>query len=228
MLDLWQARKLSAEQAIDHLIRSRARGSANAIQLVETVQAKEKVLAHRDEIVEVQRRLFDHMSTFRSHPLIDDWLRQYQSTAYGTLSRFKTLVLKGMSRSGKSWKALSLFGTSATFKVNCQGLPQGCLPGLTGFDRRRHRCILFDEVRADQILGNKEAFQASAWPVALSQSNCNALSYKVWLYQTAMVGCSNHFPHTVDEGLEPEEVDWLSSNVVAIELAEGQRWFFDG
>ena len=227
ILDLWQSRKLDASQAIDHLIRSRARGSANAIDLIEKLQAKEKLLAHKDSIIALQKALFGAMRTFRTHPQINDWAAQYHQDQFGKLSRFKTLVLKGMSRSGKSWKALSLFGPASTFKVNCQGLPLGCLPSLMGFERRQHKCILFDEIRADQVLGNKEVFQASAWPVSLFQSNCNAFSYKVWLYQTAMVGCSNAFPITLAEGLEPDEVDWLTSNVISIELAENQRWFHD-
>lgn len=227
ILDQWQAYKMSDEAAVEDLVKSRGRGLIGALAMVDTASNKAKMLELKDQIEDVQAELFDTMRPFRSHPSIDEWLTQYQEEHYKKLSRFRSLLLSGGSRTGKTWKALSLFGAQATLKVNCQGLPPSTLPSLTTFDRRRHRCILFDEVRVDQVLGNKEVFQAGAFPVSLSQSNCNAFCYQLWLYQIACVLCSNHFPMTVEQGLTPEELDWLEANVTPIQLSAGQLWYID-
>ena len=165
------------------------------------------------------------MRPFRGHVCIDQWRKQYDVENYGKLARFSSLLLTAGSRAGKSWKALSIFGVQATLKVNCQGLSLATLPSLSTFDRRLHRAILFDEIRPDQVLGNKEVFQAPAFPVSLAQSNCNAFCYQLWLYQIALVCCSNHFPMSQAEGLSADEEDWLQANLVQVELPEGQRWY---
>ena len=224
ILELFQQRKVSATDASEHIIRSRGRGAVSALSHLDVLSNKEKMLDMRAEIEKVQESLSRGMSTYREHPIISDWLDQYKQDNYGVKSRFTSLLLTGPSRIGKSWKALSLFGASATLKVNCQGLPVGVLPSLSGFNRNQHKAILFDEVRPDQVLGNKELFQAGAWPVALAQSNCGAFAYSVWVYSTAMILCSNFFPLGSDEQ-SAEEADWLKANIAHAWLPEDQKWF---
>lgn len=224
ILELYQQRKISATHAAEEIIKSRGRGAIPALSHLDALSNKETMLDMRAEIERVQESLSRGMSTYREHPIISSWMDQYKVENYGVISRFTSLLLTGPSRIGKSWKALSLFGAASTLKVNCQGLPVGSLPSLSGFNRSRHKAILFDEVRPDQVLGNKELFQAGAWPVALAQSNCGAFAYEVWVYGIAMILCSNFFPVGSEEQ-SSEEADWLKANIAHAWLPEDQRWF---
>ena len=103
--------------------------------------------------------------------------------------------------------------------------PDGVLPSLSAFDRHRHRAVLFDEARSDQVLTNRELFQSSQYPQKLSQSICNQHAYSIWNYGTAMILCSNLLATTVEEGLCPEDAEWMGANVNVIRLAPGQRWY---
>ena len=69
--------------------------------------------------------LAGELTSFRSHPLIEQWLQDYDMRAYGRVHRFKVLLLRGGSRSGKTQKAKSIFGHAHTLVVNCQGLGNG-------------------------------------------------------------------------------------------------------
>ena len=93
-------------------------------------------------------------------------------------------------------------------------------------NRRLHKAILWDEVRADQALGAKEVFQRAPWVVSLGQTNCNQFAYEVWLYGIAHVLCSNRFAMSEAEHQSKEDADWLSTNAIDITLPLGQTWFF--
>ena len=127
---------------------------------------------------------------------------------------------------GKTQRGMDLFGPEQTMQVNCQGLPAGCLPSIANFDRSKVKSIPWDEIRVDQVLGNKELFQATNRVVVLGQSACNQHRYEVYVYQTAMILCSNYFPMSVAEGLGcKSDEDWLQKNIVRAELPPGQAWF---
>jgi hypothetical protein len=157
---------------------------------------------------------------------IDMFMEQFKPETYGKQLRFWCLGLFGSSRSDKPCKALSLYGPEATLKVSCQGLPVGVIPSLSRFDRQVHKCICWDEIRTDQVLGNKEVFQSGPWIVALGQSVCNQHAYEVWLYQIAHILCSNHFPMTQAQGLTEEYADWLQKNLYVAILPQRERWYF--
>jgi hypothetical protein len=229
ILDQWQSGKIDHEIAIEELVRCRGRGLLAGITLVEGVRARQKVLDLKAEIEDVQNSLFNQMNPFRNHAIIDNWVMQYQAEKYKTSSRFRSLLLTGGSQTGKSWKALSLWGVGRTLKVNCQGLAPNMLPSIADFDRTKHAAILFDEIRPDQVLGNKEVFQAGAFTVSLAQSNCNIFCYSLWLYQVAFILCSNSFPLSNADGgtLKDEECDWLQANIDPVHLPSGQKWFFE-
>jgi hypothetical protein len=228
-LDQWQSGKIDHEMAIEELVRSRGRGLLNGISLVEGVRARQKILDQKSEIENVQDTLYNQMNPFRGHPMIENWILQYHEDKYKKSTRFRSLLLTGGSQTGKSWKALSLWGVGRTLKVNCQGLAPNTLPSIADFDRTKHCAILFDEIRTDQVLGNKEVFQAGAFTVSLAQSNCNIFCYQLWLYQVACILCSNSFPMSNENGatLSDEECDWLQANIDSVNLPSGQKWFFD-
>jgi hypothetical protein len=95
-----------------------------------------------EDIMKVQTALFAGLSGLRSDPTIDLFLEQFTPETWAKQLRFRCSGFFGNSRSGKSCKALSLFGPEATLKVNCQGLPSGAIPSIARFDRSVHRCIL--------------------------------------------------------------------------------------
>ena len=227
IMQQWQAGKLTHASCLNDLVRCRGHGLLGAVAMVKFVEQQERKLAYDAEIAEVQNALAGELTSFRSHVLIDQWLLDYDVRAYGRVHRFKVLLLRGGSRSGKTQKAKSIFGHAHTLVVNCQGLGNA-IPSLQDFDRSVHKCIVFDECQQDQVLSNKALFQAGPDKVALGQSACNAHRYEVWCYQTALVCCSNCFHVTRSEGLaNVEDEDWLTQNVVCIELPGHQKWFHD-
>ena len=225
IMNLWQLRKCTQEDALRELLNSRAKGSLQAMDVIKLTSTLERMQGCHKDMTEVQKALFANLKCFRSHPTIDIFLAQFRPETWSKQLRFRCLGLFGNSRSGKSCKALSLFGPEATLKVNCQGLPTGAIPSIARFDRSVHRCILWDEVRPDQVLGNKEVFQSGPWPVTLGQSVCNQHSYQVWLYHTAHILCSNDFRMTTAEGASQEDADWLTQNLYIATLPVGERWF---
>ena len=228
-MDLWQQRKLLDSAAMELLVESRSRGLCAALSTIEASASRRKMYVLKDSIKDVGDSLYDGLLSFREHPLIDEWMEQFVVDEYKKKTRFKSLLFTASSQAGKSWKALSLFGINQTLKVNCQGLGLGILPSISNFDRNTHRAILWDEIRTDQVTANKEVFQSGAFAVTMSQSQCNAFSYEVWLYQTAHILCSNEFALTMEEAKKEtaEDIDWLQANIMHVPLPVGQRWYLD-
>lgn len=221
----WRGRKMDDEACYRDLVRCRDPRAPQSLAAFEYLRKKEAMLHLEDEIERVQEALRVRQRPFKTHPAITEWQQQFSKENYGKRARFMILALVGGSQQGKTSKGMSLFGLKKTVKVSCQGCPQGVLPGLGTFSRARHDAILFDECRVDQILGNREFFQASVFPQNLSQSLCNQYSYQLWVYQTAMIVCSNLLPTTVEEGLSASDADWMSANILRVTLAEGQTWY---
>ena len=122
-------------------------------------------------------------------------------------------------------KAISLFKNKHTLKVSCQGLPDGVLPGLGAFDRSVHKAIVWDEIRMDQVLRNREIFQSNQFTQTLQQSVCNQHAFDVWLYHTAQILCTNSFNV---EGVEnPADKEWLTKNMWVVKLGPDQKWYLD-
>ena len=216
---------MSDDQCFRDLVRCRDPRAPQALSAFEFLRKKEEMLNLQDEIERTQESLRSHQKPFKGHPLITEWLLQFSPECYGKVARTTVLALIGDSCQGKTTKGLSIFGQSKTLKVSCQGCPKGVLPGLSAFKRGRHTAILFDEVRVDQIMENREFFQSSVFPQTLSQSSCNQYSYQLWVYQIAMIVCTNHLPTSVEEGLSSADAEWLHSNVVQVKLAAGQTWY---
>ena len=224
---LWQQRKCTTQQALEALLQSRARGCLQAMEQIKSIDLQMERSIEQAEIDRVQSMLSDSLQGFRPDPRVDKFLLQFGPTEYGIAHRFRALGLFGGSQIGKSQKGLSLYGISRTLKVSCQGLGKGIIPSIVNLDRQRHRCILWDEIRTDQVLGNKEVFQSGAFLIHLGQSQCNQHMYSKWLYCIAHVLCSNSFPMSVEEGLSEEDAEWLDKNVMRASLPLGQKWYFD-
>ena len=225
VLTVWRSRKLDHNQAIKDVIRTRARGAAACVDHIRYIENAEREEETKQEETKVKELLRQHMKKFIVHPTVTKWIESYTQEFYGKSFRFKTLLLRGWSRAGKTMFAKHLFGEENTIVVNCQGLEEN-LPSLRHFVRGRHCAIVFDEANVRQVLKNKALFQAGADRVELAQSTCGGFRYSIWPYQVAMICCSNEFPTTIKEGLKnEEEYDWIKSNVECIQLPKHQGWF---
>ena len=220
----WRGHKISDDCVSKELIRSRDRGAVSALQEVEVQVKRARTLDLECEIRRVQGLLQSQQSGFISHAVITEWFSQFETSRYGVEHRKKCLLIIGDSQQGKSTKALSLFGPEKTLKVSCQGLPKGVLPSLGRFDRTQHVAVVWDEIRADQVLNNRELFQSNSHEQLLQQSVCNQHAYSVWLYHTAQILCANSFDLT-HPPLAEVDAQWLKTNLDAVRLAPGQRWY---
>jgi hypothetical protein len=225
--DLWAMGKMSHDSARHTLITSRCLGADKLHKFIDWTEDWEMNIHTTNHAAVLKQKLEDTLGTFRSHPQILEWQKQFEAASKSRALRFKPLLLQGQSQSGKTRKAISLWGHARTLVVNCQGL-QNHLPSLKGFDAQRHSCILFDEVNSRQVLSNKMVFQAGVDPVTLGQSACNAHSYQVWLHAVPMMLCSNDFQMEDRYGnrMSAEDVEWLVANIADASLPPGVPWFF--
>ena len=161
---------------------------------------------------------------FRHHDNIDKWIMQYHGCTAQT--RFKALLLRGDTRSGKTQKACSLYGLTRTLVVNAEGLGKN-LPPLSHLDRSETDCVVLHEGSHLQVLHNKLFFQAGAHPVKLWQSPCNQCSHSCFIYKFPMIITSSFFPMSVEEGVSQEEADWLQANIIDVPVPVGGKWWID-
>ena len=179
------------------------------------------------EIFRIQRLFQANQIVPRPHPVVSVFLQQWVPKLNRRRPRSKCLLFKGTTAQGKSTGAISLFGGSRTLKVSCQGFPEGVLPGLHNSVRPEMQCIVWDEIRPDQVLANRELFQSNAsFEPVMSQSACNQHSYGVWVYFTAMVFCANEFAFEGGK-LSPEDTAWLRGNIYIAELAKNEQWYLE-
>ena len=220
----WRSHKISNDDVVKEFIRSRDRGAVAALHDVEVLIKRARTLDLESEIRRVQDLLQSQQSEFRTHGVITDWMTQFERSRHAVDHRKRCLLFVGDSQQGKSSKAVSLFGPQQTLKVSCQGLPSGVLPSLGRLDRDKHKAVVWDEIRPDQVLNNRELFQSNAFEQFLQQSICNQHAFSVWLYHIAQILCANSFD-TESTALLPGDVQWLKSNLTIVELGPGQKWY---
>lgn len=226
--ELWQHRKMSHEDCKQELLKSRHMGAAKLIGVLDAHIAEERRAVHLAALEQARGLVESEFGKFREHPLLDEFLAQFQGRMVKPQARYKCLLLRGESRSGKSQRALQLFGSDATLAVNCQGVSPG-LPSIRSFNRSKHAAILWDEIDEQQVLQNKLCFQSGMQIVTLGQSACNAFAYEVLLHAVPMILCSNTFCMQVRNGkpLPEEDVQWLAENVIEVRLGPGEKWFLE-
>lgn len=224
--DNWAGKKITHDVARGLAMQSRCLGSDKLVHLITWVEEREQSeqICKRADALRLQ--LESSLGSFRPSAKIVVWQRQYAASCVGRMLRYMALLLRGKSRSGKSRKAISIFGHARSFVVNCQGLGAN-LPSLRGFSREKHMCIIFDECNSRQVLANKLVFQAGVDPVTLGQSACNAHAYDIWLHAVPMMLCSNDFQivSTVSAPLSSEDEEWLQANIVDASLPDGETWY---
>lgn len=223
---MWRQRKISEDAALHDFVESRDLRAEIYIRAMKTLCQRQRELRDQTQQKQLVELLRAHEKQYLDHPEITTYLESLHPMNWGVKARWGPLVLLGKSQTAKTWKAMSLF-RGRTLKVSCNGLPAGVIPNISAFDRDLHSCIVFDEIRADQILGNRELFQSPPWPIKLGQSACAQHEYSVWIYMVAMVCCTNALQVNQESTTAEEDQEWLDTNCTIVTLGHGQKWFVD-
>jgi hypothetical protein len=219
---------MSAEACKQELLSSRLMGAHRLIFNLDAHMEEEQRVKEQAALERKRQAIEKEFTAFVQHPLIDEFMAQFEGPSAKPLARYKCLLLRGETRSGKSERAKSLFGSDRTLSVNAQ-VKDGSLPCIKQFSRSRHAAILWDEIEEKQVLNNKLCFQSGLQMVALGQSACNAYAYEVMLHGVAMLLCSNNFSMTHSDGkpLPPEDAEWLAGNIIEVGLAKDVKWYVE-
>ena len=220
----WQNKKMTLEKATYDVVASRDYRAPEVLARMLDLHNKNRTLLEKVEELRIQQKLRKLQVPFMTHELIDNWVSGYAAANYGEVGRSSVLGLIGETQSAKTWKAMSLW-PEETLKLSCNALPHGILPSLKEFDRTIHKALVFDEIRTDQVLGNRELFQSGQWRVKLGQSNCGQHEYSVWLYFIPMIICANDLLLNPTSLTYKADLNWLEENIVQVELQPGQKWY---
>lgn len=222
--NLWRSQKISDAVAIEDLTFCRDYKAVLALRTLREIvqEISERVQSRQVEAVQAALRASE--KPYLAHPVVQSFVDSFDKKFFGVRGRWRPIAFMGDSDSGKSWKAMSLF-PARTLKVSCNGLGIGLLPSLRALDRGKHRAICFDEIRADQVLGNRELFQSGPYPCKLGQSACAQHEYTVWLYGMALILCSNDLSVDPKSETYDSDVKWMEHNVITVRLSTGQKWY---
>ena len=208
------------------LVRCKDRAAPGALAALDQIRKRSKILDLETEVSKVQKSLEERQLNFKSDPELEAWQMQYLPSTYGVQGRFRSVAFVGGTQQGKTSKGMSLWGPSKTLKVSCGNCGPGVLPSLGAYDRLVHLAILFDEVRPDQILHNRELFQANQYVQTLGSSPCNPYAYSIWVYHTALILCANSFDINSPE-LSEGDRNWLQGNLTIVTLPAGEKWWHE-
>ena len=205
VISAWQLRKLSFRIAEDELCWNRD-SAERGLQILQAQQRVdiERYMRHTQR--EAQNKLKLDLRTFREYDTIKEWKRQYDHNENGIRSRHEFLVLEGESLWGKTRLAVSIYGHKHTYIVNCQRVPQ---PNLTGFDPRRHRCIVLDEPSPELVHTCKVLLQAGVDGADMFQSPTQRFVKWVCLFGIPIVVCTNGWLTAQDQD---EKARWIRCN----------------
>ena len=224
--DLWSRRKMSSEDAKSEALASRGMGCKKFMEVIDFTTEEETRLQEEAQVTKVQNRLALTLRPFRNSSIIDEFMEQFARHLQDPQIRYKILLMRGNSRSGKTQRAKALFGPSRTLALNCQGMSPD-LPSIAGYDRKAHDAIVWDEIDEHQVLSNKVAFQSGVDPVTLGQSKCNQHAYRRWLHGVPMILCSNTFkwPGDCNHDLPHEDAQWLVENIFMAPVPASGCWY---
>lgn len=227
--EVWRRRKISHSVARRDAQACRHPGAQRFCDFVSWVEEQEAAASALEASTAAQEEFLATRCRWRDHELLAEWQLQFLGAASASTTRFKALLLRGESRSGKTRRAVALLGPpGSAFVVNCQNA-SGALPSIVAFKRHQHRGIVWDEVTERQVLDNKLVFQSGIEQVTLGQSACNAFAYSRFLWAVPQILCSNTFAMTREQNpaLTDEDLDWLQQNILPVELPPGEKWYLE-
>lgn len=201
---MWTQQKLSNETYLQYAGKVRL-GFVGRQRQVEALESHARMQKLRQMQEVVANRLAQLKRPFSGDVLqrLMPWADQYRHDAM----RFKFLVLRGGSQTGKSTLAKSL-GEQFNFgKPFIQTVQSAERPDLREFDQQQHGYIVFDNVNNQKfILENRATLQANNDIHTLGESKTGMYSYPVWLYRVPIVV-------TIDLSAEFDENEpWIAEN----------------
>ena len=177
----------------------------------QAVQEQETLVALQGELSRTQEALYQLQRPFKEDvlELLRPWAAQYTETRM----RYKFLILRGGSQSGKSTLAKNLhriFGWKPPF---VQVVQDAVAADLKDFKRDQHGLIVFDNINSMSfVMSQRALIQANDSIHTLGQSATGIYSYNVWLHQIPIVG-------TVDHSAEWDSTDvWMRENMCLVDL----------
>ena len=219
---LWSEHKLNHSVYLEYAERVRI-GFLMRQKQVEAVQSRERARALRDKRAAIALKLAPLQKSFKGEVVarLVPWAQQYSIGQHGgqLQPRYKFLVLRGASRTGKS-----TLGKSLAYQFQWGGMPfvqtvqSATDPDLRNYDPAFHSYILFDNVNDMRfVLDQRALFQSNNDVHTLGESKTGMYSYDVWLFQIPLVV-------TVDMSAkwDPEE-PWIKENCVDVMLT-GPSW----
>ena len=201
--ELWSAHKLEHDEYLEYAAQVRI-GYINRLKHVQALQEREKAVVLKDRQQAVALRLAPLKNQF--HPdvlrMLQTWLQQYRLD----LDRYNFLVLRGVSRSGKSTLAKALGHMFGLGKPYVQTVQDAEAPDLKAWSDE-FGYIVFDNVNHMKfVLAQRALFQSNNDMHTLADSRTGIYSYSVWLYKVPIVV-------TVDMSATWDEKEaWISAN----------------
>ena len=182
-------RKFDHSTAKDQILEARG-NSRHFIEEIEWVEDQLCTRLARKEMQIIRAMQAANFSRFKTYKKIEMFMAQFDPKTKGKKTRFKFLVMEGLTRMGKSQLAMNLFGYKYTLVVQCQGSNE---PNLKEFRYGYHRAILMDEASWPLVVNNKLLFQCSAEGVTLAQSKCLQHAYWRCLFGVPLILCTNEW-----------------------------------
>ncbi len=203
---LWIQRKMTARTCQMQLVECRGERAPDLCEKIRRLEAWRQQEEEQQQRLEVLAHW--EKKAWRPVPEIREWREQYTRRPHPV--RYKFLVLVGRSQVGKTRFAMDQWGIERTLLVSCEGAQT---PNLKRFDRAKHECIVFEEIRVDMVLKNRAVFQANTEVLTLGQ-------YAVWLFHTALILCTNVWDVSK---CSDEDQEWLTTNGTVVEV-HGPLW----
>ena len=216
MDELWSQHKLDHETYLGYASKVRV-GFVNRCKHVEAVRERERADQLRQRRAEVALKLAPLQKAFKDSVLQEllPWKDQYSHIE----ARYKFLVLRGASRTGKSTLGRSL-GQALGFGgiPFVQTVQSALAPDLRAYKSENHSFIVFDNVNDMKfVLDYRALFQANNDVHTLGESKTGMYSYDVWLFQVPLV-------LTVDMSAKWDSGElWIKDNCVEV-LLHGPSW----
>lgn len=209
--ELWTAHKLSHETYLAYAAKVRVGFVARQRQVC-AVQDQERAALLKEK----QRRAAARLAPLKKDflPEVIAHLRPWSDQYTRDEMRYKFLVLRGVSRSGKSTLAKSLGHELELGRPFVQTVQNATAADLKNFSNEHHGYIVFDNVNDQEfVLSQRALFQANNDVHTLADSKTGMYAYSVWLYQVPIV-------LTVDTSAtwSPQE-DWIFANSVDVFLS---------
>ena len=217
--NLWSMKKMTHDAARREVAAARDRVGAALRDIRDAEQAESaQVVSVRATAARVQTsmRPFQPLSRGMLN-LLSQFASDAGSAASSRTRRFKALVLDGPSRTGKTERCLSFFGTDATLVVNCQTAAE---PNLHAWLGGQFSSILMEETGWRLLWMNRQLFQSGPHCILLGQSQCQEHAYSVFLHGTPLMLTSNDF-WTDCSSFEARQ--WIEANIV-YERVEHALW----